>query len=160
MPSTSRSPSSGAEPPEDVQAPYDRGDRARRSRETGTGLVATVVGAMVLVTLLLFALQVGLLLLARSETQAVLGQATSNLALPSPTPFALRARTAATDVRHELGRAGRAATVEIWRTSRAVHGLVRLRVPTLLPWVVTDPLGLERVRAAAVARLTLGGRAP
>jgi len=160
MRSTSRSLGSGAEAEDAIGAPRHPSNALGMGRERGTGLVAAVVGTMVLVTLLLVSLQVSLLLLARSETQAVLGRATADLALPSPRPFAARKQSAVAQIRAELGQAGRAATIEVWRTSRAVHGSVRLSVPNVLPRLVTDPLGLERVRTAAVARLTIGGDEP
>jgi hypothetical protein len=120
--------------------------------ERGTGLVSAIFGALVSVTLLLFGLQVSLVLLARSEAQAVLGQTTSDLALPSTLPFQLRRARAVANVRRELGPAGTSAALQLWRTPVAVHGALRLQVPTVLPALVADPLGLAHVDAAVVAR--------
>jgi hypothetical protein len=127
--------------------------RTRRCQgEDGTGLVATVTGALVLMVLLLLAVQVCFDLYARSAVEAAAFDAVRVVtgSDASATPAALAA--AEQDARRVLGRYGGLARFS-WQVSASTVGLtVSVHDPSVLPAALVGPLGLDTVTRTVVLR--------
>lgn len=101
----------------------------RAVREAGTGVISTLIGGLVVLALLLFAVQVVLGLYATSVVTAVAYDAAKSVAGAD----AVDPETATAAARRSLGRWGERAGFRWAREDDEVVLRVRLPAPTLLP---------------------------
>lgn len=120
--------------------------------ETGTGLVATVVGVAVFLVFLLLAVQTIFDLYARSAVGAAAFDAARVVAGSDAGATPAAQADAVANARDVLGHYGRDAAFA-WRvTPDEVELTVSVHSPSLLPALLAQPLGLDRVDRSVVVR--------
>ncbi len=123
--------------------------RPRRD-EAGTGLVASVVGIAVFLTLMLLAVQVAFDLYARSAVTAAALDAASAVAGSDAGGTPAAQADAVANARAILGRYGNEASF-VWRIEpQAVELTVSVHNPSVLPSFASAGLGLDQVRRSVV----------
>lgn len=119
---------------------------SNRGPEAGTGVIGTVTGVTVFVTLLLFAVQVLIGLHATTVVTAAAYDAAKSVAGADRPPPEVAVATA----RQRIGRWGERA-VFVWAIDDETVSLtVRAPRPTLLPLVSPDVVRTVRVRVESV----------
>ncbi|MGH9064268.1 MAG: hypothetical protein ACRD0L_09930 [Acidimicrobiales bacterium] len=120
--------------------------------QAGTGLIASVVGVAVFLTLLLLAVQVLFDLYARSAVGSAAFDAARIVAGSDAGATPAARADATTDARGVLGRYGSRATFAWQVEPDAVELTVSVDNPSLLPAFLSGPLGLDHVERTVVVR--------
>lgn len=120
--------------------------------EEGTGLIASVVGVLVFLVLLLLAVQVLFDLYARSAVGSVAFDAARVVAGSDAGATVSAEADAERNARDDLGHYGQAASFTWAVDADNVQLTVSVHNPDLLPRLFTDGLGLDRVRRSVVVR--------
>lgn len=120
--------------------------------QSGTGLIATVTGTLVFLTLLLLAVQVMFDLYARSVVGAAAFDAARIVAGSDAGASAGSEVQAEAAARASLGRYGDHAHFVWSETSQDVVLTISVQSPSLLPALVGGPLRLDTVNRTAVVR--------
>lgn len=128
---------------------------AQPADETGTGLIASVVGVAVFLILMLLAVQVTFDLYGRSAVTAAALDAASAVAGANAGASSAAQAEATSNARAILGRYGAGATFS-WQVSpQTVELTVSVHNPSLLPSFAASGLGLSRWSRSVVVRREL-----
>jgi Flp pilus assembly protein TadG len=127
--------------------------RHRWSRdESGTGLIGTLAGVVVILVLLLLAVQVVFDLYARSAVTAAAFDAARVVAGSDANGSPAAQSQAELAARRDLGAYGQRATFDWAVDANDVRLAVHVRNPSLLPVVFAAPLGLDSVDRSVIVR--------